>query len=328
MTCFNVTPEFAVSFKFQKSKGKGEFCIKYMEAAFDKEMGSGEFFLEFVEKVREHKLAQSFQAQGAGQVTTITFAHNDGESSASDALLRVLATQEATNIKYARGSRPQGLVDKLKEIQTAAAAVKEKTVDQEFNEKYAAALALSVKDVTTNVKVVKEEVQSQGVKLQALGNDMQSQNVKLETQAVNIVDIKQGVCSVIPELQERIKQLEKEVEYHKTQRDSQEGKTAVQTGRVNKLKEVVAAKDVELSALHKREEGLLGRIKELEATLQVCKAIEQLRDMTHLAQEERVFARTERAELKQSIAEIQESAKSLGVVLAQEEERAAKRQRV
>lgn len=296
-----------------------------MEAAFDKQMGSGEFFLEFVEKVREHKLAQSFQAQGAGQVTTITFAHNDGESSAANALSCVLATQAVTNSKYTRGSCPQSLIDKVKEIQAAAA--KEKAVDREFNEKYAAALALSVKDVTTDVRVVKEEVQSQGVKLEALGNDMQSQNIKLDSQSEDIVDIKQGVRNVTFDLLERIKQLEREVEYHKTQRNIQEGKTAVQTGKVNKEKELVAAKDQELVALRKREEGLLERIKELEMNLQVCKAIEQLKGMAQLAQEERAFARTERAELKQSIAEIQESARSLGDVLAQEEERAAKRLR-
>ena len=36
VTCFNVTPEFAGSFKFWKTKGVSEFVIKYMEAAFDK----------------------------------------------------------------------------------------------------------------------------------------------------------------------------------------------------------------------------------------------------------------------------------------------------
>ena len=318
-----MTPEFAASFRFQKSKGKGEFGIKYMEAAFDKDTASGDFFLEFVEKVREHKLAQSFQAQGAGQVTTITFAHNDGESSAGNALSCVLATQEVTNSKYTRGSCPQSLIDKVKEIKAAAA--KEKTVDREFNEKYAAALALSVKDVTTDVRVVKEEVHSQGVKLEALGNDMQSQNIKLDSQSEDIVDIKQGVRNVTSDLLERIKQLEKEVEYHKTQRDCQEGKTARQTARVNQKDKEIASVLKREEALIKREEGWLARIKELESALLVSNTIDKLKEITQLAQEDRAFAKAELAELKQSIADAQENAKALGDVLA--EERAAKRLR-
>ena len=48
ITCFNVSPDFATNFKFQKSKGQGEFGIKYMEAVFNKEAESGEFFMRLV----------------------------------------------------------------------------------------------------------------------------------------------------------------------------------------------------------------------------------------------------------------------------------------
>lgn len=148
----------------------------------------------------------------------------------------------------------------------------------------------------------------------------------------------QEVLSFIPDFQEQIKQLEKEVEYHKNQRDIQEGKTAAQTARLNKQKEVVTSRDDEIAALRKREEAhvnreedLLARIKEVENALRVSKlisnSVEKLMELTQLAHEERVFARAERAELRQSIAEVQESAKTLGDMLSAEEERAAKRAR-
>lgn len=99
MSCFNVTPDFASTFKFWKSRGASEFEINYMEAAFDREAASGEFFIEFGEKVWEHKLIENFKFHGACQVMTSTFANNDGNESAAAALLRVLNTQEKTNLK-------------------------------------------------------------------------------------------------------------------------------------------------------------------------------------------------------------------------------------
>jgi hypothetical protein len=107
---------------------------------------------------------------------------------------------------------------------------------------------------------------------------------------------------------------------------------------LNKQKEVVTSRDDEIAALRKREEAhvnreedLLARIKEVENALRVSKlisnSVEKLMELTQLAHEERVFARAERAELRQSIAEVQESAKTLGDMLSAEEERAAKRAR-
>lgn len=313
-----------MSFKYQKS----DVPIKYMEAGFNPEQRSGDFFIEFEDQIHDNDLELSFDAQHAKMVNVLTFP-NDGGKAASDALLHVMALQNKFGVKISRGVFPSS----LKKIFEEQKAAQEKlAMEQEFSLKTQAAERISKEEFQCEMEKVHGEVQvlghfQKGIKddVQSIGNDVQSYGVKMEA---GLEDVKQGVCSVMPELHERIKQLEKEVEYHKTQRDSQEGKTAVQTGRVNKLKELVAAKDQELSALRKREDGLLERIKELETNLQVCKAIEQLKSMNQLAQEERTFARTERAELKQSIAEIQESARSLGLVLTQEEERAAKRQRV
>jgi hypothetical protein len=114
-----VTPEFAESFHFPKSKGHGEFNIKYMEAAFKKEAGSGDFFIEFEENVWTHKLIECFQSRGAGQVMSSTFASNDGNDSASDALMYVFKSQDKNNIKYTRGTCPPALLDKVKVKQDA-----------------------------------------------------------------------------------------------------------------------------------------------------------------------------------------------------------------
>ena len=68
-------------------------------------------------------------------------------------------------------------------------------------------------------------------------------------------------------------------------------------------------------------------IKELENALLISNTVEKLQELTQFAQEDRAFARAERAELKHSIAEVQESAKILGDMLSVEEERVSKRPR-
>jgi hypothetical protein len=323
VSCFDVTPDFGMAFEYQRSENP----IKYMEVGFNPDQRSGDFFIEFGEQIHDNEVELCFDAQRAKGINVLTFP-NDGGKAASDALLHVMALQNKYGAKITRGVFPSSL---KKVFEEQKAAQDKLAMEREFSLKTQAAEKISLEEFKSEMGKVHDQVQvlghfQKGIKddMQSIGNDVQSYGVKMEA---GLEDVKQGVCSVMPELHERIKQLEKEVEYHKTQRDSQEGRTAVQTGRVNKLRELVAAKDQELSALRKREDGLLERIKELETTLQVYKAIEQLKDMTHLAQEERAFARTERAELKQSIAEVQESAKSLGFMLALEEERAAKRQR-
>ncbi len=328
MTCFEVTPDFASEFKFVKQGKESETSIKYMEAAFDRVSQSGEFFVEFDRQVFDDEVEACFQGQHAKGINIYTFT-NDGGKSASSALLRILDLQKKSGIRLSRGERPQQLEDRLTQPKAAA---KEKSLNQEFEEKSKLATQLSLEGVNDSIEEVKDEVQvlgefQKGIKddVQSIGNDVQSYGVKMEA---GFEDVKQGVCSVMPELHERIKQLEKEVEYHKTQRNIQEGKTARQTRRVNEKDEVITALQKREEAVIKREEGLLKRIKELESILLITKTIDKLKEITQLAQEDRAFAKAELAELKQSIADAQENAKALGDVLAQEEERAAKRQRV
>jgi hypothetical protein len=110
-----VDPEFASAFKLPKSKGGGFFTIKYLDAGFNKEAEMGEFFIEFFEKVKEHKLAQALERAGAGQVTITTFANNDGNESASNALLRVWAVSNKTGIRYTQGECSEALLRRAKQ---------------------------------------------------------------------------------------------------------------------------------------------------------------------------------------------------------------------
>lgn len=149
-------------FKFQKSKGSGEFTINYMYGAYNKEAEFGEFYMEFKEIVWEHKLAKQFNFMGAGQVNTITFQHNDGHESASDALLRVWLLGEKTGYHEDRGKCPETLMAKTN---IKLEEYKKSTSKSEFDEKVQAALKASldgiegkVEDIHVDVKDVKDEM--------------------------------------------------------------------------------------------------------------------------------------------------------------------------
>ena len=323
MSCFEVTPDFAVKFEYQK----GGNPVKYMEAGFNKDQQSGDFFIEFEEQIHDNELELSFQAQHAKGVNVLTFPNDNGKS-ASDALLHVMAVQDKYGVKITRGVFPASL---KKSFEAQKAAQDKKVLEQEFNEKTHAAEKASLDEFKSKLGEVHDEVQGlghfqQGIRddVLSVGNDVQSYGVKMEA---GFEDVKQEVRSFIPDFQERIKQLEKEVDYHKKQRDVQEAKTAAQTTKVNQKDKEIAMLLKREEALVKREDSLIARIKELENTLLISNTVEKLQELTQFAQEDRAFARAERAELKHSIAEVQESAKTLGNMLSVEEERVSKRPR-
>jgi hypothetical protein len=235
--CFNVTPEFASTFKFQKAKGQGNFGIKYMEAAFDKDAGSGEFFLEFDDSVWSHKLIKSFQSQGAGQVNVITFANHDGSESAANALLRIMSTQDKTNLKYTRGTCPAALLAKVHAKQAAA---REASTTKEFDEKTLAAIKQSV--------ALQEETKAAVVKVEG---SLQSQEVKLD-------GIQNGVCNVIPDYQREIENLKAAVAHKTALCDKVEGQKAYKTRLLNQ-QDIVIAKMEEEQCNHVKEKQAWAR---------------------------------------------------------------------
>ena len=328
VSCFDVTPDFAYTFEYQKSDDKDANHVVYMEAAFNREATSGEFFIEFEKQVKDTDLTECFQKLEAKGVNVFTFPNDDGVT-AADAIISVLTLQRKTGLLVARGKRPEQLVNKV-DIKQKEAAKEEELGKKEFSEKEAAAIQKSLEDVNGNVKGVMDSVQSHSVELESHG-------AKLDSQGIVMEDIKHGVCDIIPELQAKNANLEKEVAHHILQRDIQEGKTAVQTRKVNeKEAEILALRKREEALLKreeahlKREEGYLKRIRELEDYLEVSKSLENVKQIAQLALEDRAFlkdelafARSERAVSRQSA-----MANDEAEIIKEEEERAAKRPRV
>jgi hypothetical protein len=263
ITAFNVDPGFAADFILPKGRGKGNFNIKYMEAAFEKEAGSGEFFIEFEEKVWEHKLIRAFQGQEAGQVMASTFANLDANESASDALLRVLHVQEKTNIKYTRGTCPPALLAKVQAKQAAAKEYSSKA----FDEKTMAAMKQSM--------ALQEETKAAVVKVE---DSLQSQAVKLE-------GIENGVCNVIPDYQKEIELLKQKLAHKTALCDKIEGQKAYQTREIRKqAMEIDELKDERIVHMQERQVWANEKAALLEQ-VDLCKAITQAKRMTEAAQE-------------------------------------------
>jgi hypothetical protein len=276
--CFNVSPEFADTFKFWKARGVSEFDVKYMEAAFDKEAGSGEFFFEFVEKVWEHKLIESFKFQGAGQVNTVTFAHNDKDESASDALLRVLSTQEKTNIKYTRGTCPPTLLAKVQTKQTAA---REVSTTKEFDEKTLAAIKQSMV-LQEETKALQVETKAAVVKVEG---SLQSQVIKLE-------GIEHGVCHVIPDYQKEIEQLKASIAHKTALCDKIEGQKAYKTRLINQ-QDVLIAKLEEDQCNHvKEKQAWAHREAALLEQVDLCKSVALAKQLVDDTKKEREIMTT------------------------------------
>lgn len=319
VSCFDVTPDFASTFEFRKSDEKDVNPIVCMEAAFNREAMCGEFFIEFKYAVKDVDFIECLQNQEAKGVNVFTFPNDDGET-ASDAIVRVLTLQCKTGLQVARGKRPEKL-NKRVDIKQKEAAKEEELLSKEFSEKKAAAVQESLEKVNGNVKDVKDVVHSCEVKLESQSVEIVEMKQDVKSQGVVMNDIKNGFCNVIPDLQSKNTDLEKEVAHHITQRNIQEGKTAAQTRKVNE-------KDAEILALHKREEANLKKIEQLEKDSDVCRAVENLKEMLQLIREEQAFARAERADNTRCAADNASTAAYLASMIDQAEERAAKRPRV
>lgn len=263
VTCFNVTQQFAADFKLPKSKGGGEFSIKYLETVFNKEAGSGEFFIEFEEKVWEHKLVERFVSQGAGQVSTITFANNDGGDSAANALARIFLEQEKYGA-YTRGHCPPSLLDKaMTKRETIKAAQQKQKPSQEFDEKTAAA--------------IKHSLETSAVKLEHIELGVQSQ-------AAQLSGIQDGVCNVIPDYQKEIAKLKQDLAHKTKLCDRIEGQKGRLTMEINRLNFELGERNDEAEALRLQKHEQSKKIQELLQQLDMCKSIALLKQMQEEAQ--------------------------------------------
>jgi hypothetical protein len=263
VSCFNVTQEFAADFKFPKSKGGGLFSIKYMECVFNKEAGSGEFFIEFDEYVWEHKLVECLTSQGAGQVSAITFANNDGGDSAANALARIFLEQEKYG-GYTRGHCPPSLLDKAKTKREAIKAAQQKQMpSQEFDEKTAAA--------------IKHSLEASAVKLEHIELGVQSQ-------AAQLSGIQDGVCNVIPDYQKEIAKLKQDLAHKTKLCDRIEGQKGRLTMEINRLNFELGERNDEAEALRLQKHEQSKKIQDLLQQLDMCKSIALLKQMQEEAQ--------------------------------------------
>lgn len=235
-----------------------------METAFNKEAVSGEFFVEFEDYIWSHKLIKCFQSQGASQVMLCTFDNLDGNESASNALLRVISSQDKTGLKYSRGTCPPALLAK---VQAKQAAAKEQSSTKEFDEKTMAAIKQSM--------TLQEETKAAVVKVES---SLQSQVVKLE-------GIEHGVCNVIPDYQKEIELLKQKLAHKTALCDKIEGQKAYQTREIRKqAMEIDTLKDERLIHIMEKKAWVDEKAILMEQ-VDLCKAITQAKQMTEAAQE-------------------------------------------
>jgi len=301
--CFNVGPDSAASLRFRKNQG-GEFAVKYMAAAFNKEVQSGEFFLEFEDCVDGAKVIEGFHALGGGQVCIDTFGKDGGES-AANALLRIMTLQGQTGLQVSRGSCPKALQDKV-EAKQKAAAQQALLSSREFDEKTAAALKASLDGHTVKLELLEDGMhaigdcmESQKVKLEAMEGGMEFQKVKLEameggivSQKVDIVDIKQGVCNVIPDYQNEIRNLKEALVRKTAACDTIEGKLGHKTRVINqqdayivKLEEDQKLHFQEKQAWSSEKTSLLMKNSSLQEELNQIRALKLiLEKVDHIAE--------------------------------------------
>ncbi len=255
------------------SNEKSKFSIKYMESTFDRESGSGEFFLEFEEKVWEHKLIECFKSQGACQVSTITFANNDGGESAANALVRILAAKENTIFKYSCGACSPALLTK---VQAKQAAAKESLSSKEFDEKTMAV----IKQTMTLQEETKAAVGKVEDSLETVKDGMQNQVAKLD-------GIQHGVCNVIPDYQKEIEILKANLAHKTALCDKIEGQKAYKTRIINQQDATIAKMEEEQHNHIKEKQAWTLREAALLEQIDLCKAVTQAKQMTEDIKQER-----------------------------------------
>ena len=194
-----------------------------------------------------------------------TFANLDANESASDALLRVISTQDKTNIKYTRGTCPPALLAKVQTKQTAARNV---STTKEFDEKTLAAIKQSVVQ-QEEIKALQVETKAAVVKVEG---SLQSQVVKLE-------GIEHGVCNVIPDYQKEIALLKSQLAHKTALCDRIEGQKGRLTYEINRQKLEIAESIAEKESLRNEKKSHLKIIQDLHEQLDMCKGIAMLRQM-------------------------------------------------
>jgi len=123
-----VDADFLEKLVIKKARNTGNFNISYIHAAFNKEACSGEIFIEFQEALRVCTLIAHMEDHGACQVSVLTFKCNDGNESASNALVRIWTSAAKTGCEYTNGKCSNKLLAKAQEKFTVELAFSENIV--------------------------------------------------------------------------------------------------------------------------------------------------------------------------------------------------------
>ncbi len=252
---------------------------------------------------------ECFEAQGAGEVCTITFKHNDGDESAVNALMRVIGHDGRPRVT--RGICPESLQKGLHKKQQEEAERKKFYSQQEFDEKTRNAQEKSLQDVKVKIEGVDSKV-----------SDMQVHVVKID-------DVQSEVTKIGTYVSDRIPDIEKRLASETKQKFENMGRLGPLTRRNNLLE----ARNAELEKINKElveekaeyikkeqawivEKSELLTIKTLISSLQ--RASDQLQHTSAM-----------NASVLESNSAINEELQRTAEILAStlEEERAAKRAR-
>jgi hypothetical protein len=287
-----------------------------MEGAFDLGAKRGEFFIEFEQSVNDTNVVECFEALGAKSVQAITFQRNDKDKSAINALACVLTLQDKTGSKASRGASSLLADAREKQVEDAK---QEELASKEGNEKLEAAFKKSLEDF----KEVKDGMHSCEVKLESCEVGIVEMKHDVKSHGVVMEDIKHGVCNVIPDLQSKNADLEKEVKLQKSLRDTTEGKLGHKTRLINQQDAYITQLEEERKVLI---EGKHAWGREKEVFIEDRHAWEQEKN----AFLNRISILEEELETSRSfmmlIEKVGHTAEILSSTLA--EQRAAKRQRV
>ena len=238
----------------KKARNAGNFNINYVHAALNKEAFSAEIFIEFEDALRVCTLAAQMEEQGACQVSVLTFKNNDGNESASNALLRVWTTAAKTGHEYTRGTASKDLWGKAN---AKFEAEKQQQADNAKNEaKFTEGVRQSLADIGGKVDTVEGKINN----------------------------VQHGMCTIIPDYQKLLKETMEKLAHKTKEVDRIENKMGRMTHEINRItEENENLKEASNMASRKHER----EITELKYTLETKD--KQIKDKDELLENYRTF---------------------------------------
>ena len=254
ITGFNIDLQFVENMVISKANNTGKFNINSMHAALNKEAYSAEIFIEIDGTIRVRTLAAQLEDMGACQVSILTFQHNDGNESASNALVRVWTSAVKTGCGYERGTVSKDLWGKAN---AKFEAEKQQQADNAKNEaKFTEGVRQSLADIGGKVDTVEGKINN----------------------------VQHGMCTIIPDYQKLLKETMEKLAHKTKEVDRIENKMGRMTHEINRItEENENLKEASNMASRKHER----EITELKYTLETKD--KQIKDKDELLENYRTF---------------------------------------